>query len=231
MAWKQAGGCREQVSFLFPRSGLCVFTKAQIIACNNGGDNSVCSRAQEFCNNNILLPLAGSWDMYYVPTENPDPYPPPLDKYLNSPAVTSKIGSRVKWQETNTDVFNNFAATGDWMRSSRADLEEVINAGVRTVIYDGDADYIVNFKGVEAMVRAPPPRTFSPFAPTTVSIFTGCLLKDANFLRVRAAEVRGLHRQWRVRWSLQERGKVLVRTHLRRGTRSSCVHVAGGAPG
>jgi hypothetical protein len=33
-------------------------------------------------------------------------------------------------------------------------LEAVINAGVRTVIYDGDADFIVNYMGVEAMVRA-----------------------------------------------------------------------------
>jgi len=58
------------------------------------------------------------------------------------------------------DVYNNFAATGDWMRTSRPDLEKVINAGVRTVIYDGDADYIVNFKGIEAMVRAHPPYIF-----------------------------------------------------------------------
>ena len=38
------------------------------------------------------------------------------------------------------------------MLNSAPDLEAVINAGVRTVIYDGDADYILNFMGVEAMV-------------------------------------------------------------------------------
>ena len=136
-----------------PQPILHVFTYAQIIACNKGGNNSVCSGAQDFCNNNILSPLAGNWDVYYVPTENPDPYPPPLDKYLNSQALTSQIGSHANWEEVNTDVYNNFAATGDWMRTSLPDLEKVINAGVRTIIYDGDADYIVNFKGVEAMVR------------------------------------------------------------------------------
>ena len=111
--------------------------------------------------------------MYYVLTRNPDPYPPPLDNYLNSPVVTSKIGSYHTWQETNEDVYDNFAATGDWMRTSRPNLEKVINAGVRTVIYDGDADYIVNFKGVEAMVRAAPAShlsllrsLISPFALT-----------------------------------------------------------------
>jgi carboxypeptidase C (cathepsin A) len=94
-----------------------------------------------------------------VPTANPDPYPPPFDKYLNSQAVTSKIGSRTKWEQTNFDVYDNFAATGDWMRTSLPDLEKVINAGVRTVIYDGDADYILNFNGVEAMVRVHSPHT------------------------------------------------------------------------
>jgi carboxypeptidase C (cathepsin A) len=79
-----------------------------------------------------------------------------LNKYLNSPAVTSKIGSYHTWQETSSEVYDHFAATGDWMRTSRPDLEKVITAGVRTVIYDGDADYIVNFKGIEAMVRTTP---------------------------------------------------------------------------
>jgi carboxypeptidase C (cathepsin A) len=89
-----------------------------------------------------------------VPTADPDPYPPPLDSYLNSPAVTSKIGSHSTWTETKVSVLEQFASTGDWMRSSLSDLEMVINAGVRTVIYDGDADYICNYIGFEAMVRA-----------------------------------------------------------------------------
>ena len=144
---------RTRCVFSLPQLILHIFTYAQIIACNSGGNNSVCSGAQDFCNNNILGPLAGNWDVYYVPTENPDPYPPPLDKYLSSQAVTSKIGSHATWEEVNIDVYNNFAATGDWMRTSLPDLEKVINAGVRTIIYDGDADYIINFKGVEAMVR------------------------------------------------------------------------------
>jgi len=38
------------------------------------------------------------------------------------------------------------------MRTSRPHLEKVINAGIRTVIYDGDADYICNYQGVENMV-------------------------------------------------------------------------------
>jgi hypothetical protein len=127
----------------------------QIIRCNSlGWTPAICSAAQAFCNAQILSPLFDNWDPYYVPVQNPDPYPPQLDTYLNDPAVTSQIGAKSSWVETNLDIYSQFSATGDWMRSKRQALEEVIDAGVRTVLYAGDADYIVNYKGVEAMVRA-----------------------------------------------------------------------------
>jgi len=113
----------------------------------------VCSTAQNWCDLQILEPLAGNWDVYYVLTENPDPYPPALEPYLQSSAVTSKIGSQSTWAIVNNEVYFQFLATGDLTRSSRPNLEMVINSGVRTVIYDGDVDYICNYKGVEAMVR------------------------------------------------------------------------------
>ena len=77
-----------------------------------------------------------------------------LDPYLHSAAVTSKIGSQSTWVEGNNDIFNQFSATGDEVRSARSNLEAVINAGVRTILYDGDADFICNYIGFEAMVRA-----------------------------------------------------------------------------
>jgi hypothetical protein len=141
----------------------------QIIACNSPGwTPAVCSAAQAFCNPQIFDRLAGNWDPYYVPTAKPDPYPPQLDTYLHNPAVTSKIGSMSPWLETNfPGIYDKFAATGDWMRSASPALEEVINADVRTVIYAGDADYIVNYIGVEAMVRA---RVLSS-SPTPFRVF------------------------------------------------------------
>ncbi|KAJ7075065.1 serine carboxypeptidase [Mycena belliarum] len=123
-----------------------------ITACNNAGSNSVCSAAQSFCNNNILSPLVGSFDVYYVPSGSDDPYPPDISSYLAS--IRTKVGGEVTWQETNGQVYDNFATTGDWMRSSLPDLELVINSGVRVLIYDGDADYILNFNGVEAMIAS-----------------------------------------------------------------------------
>ena len=127
----------------------------QIIKCNSPGwTPAICSAAQAYCNAQIYTPLYDGWDGYYVPAKFPDPYPPQLNTYLSNPAVTTQIGAKSSWSETNFGIYYQFAATGDWMRSTRPALEEVIDAGVRTVIYDGDADYIVNYKGVEAMVRA-----------------------------------------------------------------------------
>jgi hypothetical protein len=59
-------------------------------------------------------------------------------------------------------VYHRFAAADDWLRTSRPDLEKVINEGVRTVIYDGDADFILNFDCVEA--------TVSPAQSSTLSL-------------------------------------------------------------
>jgi carboxypeptidase C (cathepsin A) len=83
---------------------------------------------------------------------NPDPYPPILEPYLNSEEVTSKIGSEgtVTWAMSNYDIVYQFNLTGDYIRSKSSYLETVINAGVRTVLYNGDADYICNYIGFEA---------------------------------------------------------------------------------
>ena len=120
----------------FYRSGGC---RDQIQSCYNTGSTSTCSRAQSSCNNNILSPLAGNYDVYYVLAKNPDPYPPDLSTYLGSSSLMKKIGAESDWEETSDAVYDNFAETGDWMHNSAPNLETVINSGVRTIIYDGDA--------------------------------------------------------------------------------------------
>ena len=133
-----------------------------------------------------------------------DPYPPVLDPYLHSTNVTSKIGSHHEWQLLNDHVYSNFAATGDWMRSASLDLELVINAGVRTVLYDGDADYICNFMGVEAMVRESclSPPLLSCLCADIVTACADCLPKRVDLSAVREAGICELYCQWPDRWSV-----------------------------
>lgn len=51
--------------------------------------------------------------VYYIPVENPDPYPPALDSYINS--IASQIGGEVTWLQSSDDVYFNFALTGKSM--------------------------------------------------------------------------------------------------------------------
>ncbi len=111
----------------------------KITACYTRNEDEVCTSAQNFCNRAILNTALGPYDPYYVPSLYPDPYPPALEPYLNDQSLMTKIGAESTWVMSNTDIYFNFADTGDWMRNSRPLLESVVNAGVRTIIYDGDA--------------------------------------------------------------------------------------------
>ncbi|KAF5356533.1 hypothetical protein D9758_008270 [Tetrapyrgos nigripes] len=133
-AWTKPGGCKEQA-----------------IACDNSNNDTICSKAQDFCDYFIYSALLGDYDPYYVLSENPDPYPADITDYMDS--IQKTVGAEVQWGASDA-VYDNFAATGDLMRSSRPKLEKAINAGVRTILYAGDADYIVNYQGVGALADA-----------------------------------------------------------------------------
>ncbi|KAL5528105.1 hypothetical protein ACEPAF_7241 [Sanghuangporus sanghuang] len=140
----------ERVNNSFYASGGC---QSLIEGCYETGSSSTCSRAQSVCNNNILSPLSGSFDVYDVREPSDDPYPPDIVPLLQSTSFMNSIGAESTFTESSNGVYSNFASTGDWMLNSAPDLAAVVDAGVRTVIYDGDADYICNFMGVEAMVN------------------------------------------------------------------------------
>ncbi|QRW00147.1 Serine carboxypeptidase [Ceratobasidium sp. AG-Ba] len=132
------------------QSGGCM---SQIAKCNNGGSDSDCSNAQSYCNSKVLSPLSGNYNVYDVRTTS-DSYPYDPTSYLSSSTIKSKIGAQSGWSTTSYAVYYNFADTGDWMKNSRPYLEKVINAGVRVLLLDGDADYICNYVGFESMVDA-----------------------------------------------------------------------------
>lgn len=130
----EVGGCQDQVHRTLISFSHCMINAVvciQIQACYDTGATSTCSAAQSFCNNNILSPLAGNFDVYYVLTANPDPYPPDLTPFLTNSTIVSQIGAQAKWTQSSNTVYSNFARTGDWMHNSRPDLERVIDSGVR----------------------------------------------------------------------------------------------------
>lgn len=103
------GGCRDQVreiSFL----PLAYLTRIQILQCAKTGTNSACGKAQSTCNNNILSPLSGLWDVYYVLDRNPSSYLPDFADWLNNQAP--RIGANGTWSVSSPIIYNNFFSTG-----------------------------------------------------------------------------------------------------------------------
>lgn len=126
--------------------------KSLIVECQKTLKPARCSTAQEACNNDILIPAAGNASFYDVRNDDPDPYPPNLVPLLTQKGFQRAIGAETNWTESSDAVYENFFESGDWMIDCSSQLEHVIDAGIRTLIYAGDADYVVNYMGVEAMM-------------------------------------------------------------------------------
>lgn len=77
------------------------------------------------------------------------------------------------------------------MRTAKGQLEQVIDAGIRTVLYDGDVDFICNYQGVEDMIdslnyKYSGQYTNTPWAEWTVDgVTTGQFKNAGNFSYVR----------------------------------------------
>lgn len=77
--------------------------------------------------------------------------------WLNLPATRAALGvtkASAKWDSCNMRVNHMFAA--DWMRSQEQTVPPLLAAGVRVLIYAGDADFICNWMGNRAWVQALP---------------------------------------------------------------------------
>ncbi|KAI0945073.1 hypothetical protein AcV7_001704 [Taiwanofungus camphoratus] len=153
--WSEPGGCKDQIT-----------------ACYTNGTDAVCAPAQNASNTQILQALSGIYDPFYILSPTPDAYPPNLSPYLCNPALMAQIGALPNWTKINEVVTQNMASTGDMVRNSRPDLETVIDAGVRTVIYVGDADYLSNYMGVEAMLDMLQTQLSSEYAAQEFSNWT-----------------------------------------------------------
>lgn len=143
--------------------------ESQIMACrtamnatdpNGYGDiaatNSLCETAQLTCNNISIPYLEAGYSVYDIRRQVPDPYPPAAyQEYLNNETVLAAIGARVNYTESNSYVQNAFISTGDTIRGGQMqDIAWLLTLGVRVALLYGDADYICNWYGGEAVSLA-----------------------------------------------------------------------------
>ncbi|MCJ1418897.1 hypothetical protein MMC32_005248 [Xylographa parallela] len=114
------------------------------------GENSACENADTTCYNDIEGPLSevADFDVYDIREPSNDPYPPETYvTYLQSATVTKAIGAKATYTECPSAPYNKFAATGDDSRSFLSTLSTVVDTGLTTLIWAGDADWICNWFG------------------------------------------------------------------------------------
>jgi len=76
-------------------------------------------------------------------------------KYLNQGAIQDALGVSLNYTTGNSAVYYAFQQAGDWvLPHAFAALERVLEEGVRVIMYYGDADYICNWFGGEAVSLA-----------------------------------------------------------------------------
>ena len=63
------------------------------------------------------------------------------------------MGTR-KWSDCNRLVAMAFELSGDWMHNYQQMIPDQHNDGIRVLIYAGDQDYICNWLGNQAWVKA-----------------------------------------------------------------------------
>jgi carboxypeptidase D len=145
----------SQAELMFDRiygAGNCT---DQVQNCRKAGDDKTCQLAGTFCDRNLNdLYKASGRNVYDMRELDPDPFPYNFYRtYLNNPEVLAAIGAYVNYSSFNLAVGLGFSNTGDKTRESGIieDLRSLVNAGVTVALYAGDADYICNWFGVEAV--------------------------------------------------------------------------------
>ncbi|ETN43791.1 uncharacterized protein HMPREF1541_11115 [Cyphellophora europaea CBS 101466] len=125
---------------------------------------NTCNDASVACRNGVEFPFQA-----YTDTHNYDvravgagkegegePLPPAIyAPWLNTAEVQQALGVELNYTYTSSnaagEVLAAFAPTGDFARSYRKDLEELLEAGVRVSLWHGDADWVCNWFGGEVL--------------------------------------------------------------------------------
>ncbi|EIW66926.1 cathepsin A (carboxypeptidase C) [Tremella mesenterica] len=77
-----------------------------------------------------------------------------METYMNEPKNKQELGApaSVTFQSCNMQINQNFLLQGDGMHNSAALLPELIEAGIRVLLYAGEADMLVNSIGCESVL-------------------------------------------------------------------------------
>ncbi|KAI9430840.1 putative carboxypeptidase S1 [Lactarius indigo] len=142
--------------------------------CASTGKDTDCVKADDICSNDIqdqITSTSPSFSVYDLrfPEENPFP-PETYVSYLRDSSIHTRIGAQKVYEESSNSVWEKFRTTGDGMprlpcsspwcqltkspgaRSFLSALSNVVQSGIQVLIWAGDADWICNTAGVQAVI-------------------------------------------------------------------------------
>ncbi|KAI8326155.1 peptidase S10, serine carboxypeptidase [Martensiomyces pterosporus] len=140
----------EQMDSTYP-------TCARLIeACYKWQNSLACYPAEMYCNSMLLTYQRSGANPYDVriPCEGGNlcyPIMADIDAYLNTPEIQQELGSDVsKFESCSQKVYSGFTLSGDWMKPYVREVPPLLEAGIRVLIYAGDADFICSWYGNKA---------------------------------------------------------------------------------
>lgn len=119
--------------------------------CNQfDGQNPSCLASMLYCNMKLMKPYQDKgmnpYDMRLKCEQPPLCYDfSEIDAFLNNQEVQSQIGVRTSWESCNFQV--NLQFVFDFMRDYDKLIPELLEDGLRVLIYVGDQDFICNWIG------------------------------------------------------------------------------------
>lgn len=130
----------------------------QIQACQS--NVSACLIATDLCNIGEMIPYTASgmnpYDMRIKCAVPPLCYDfSNVGKFLELPATRAVLGVGThKWTSCNHVVTLPFELGGDWMHEFEDMIPDQLAGGIRVLFYAGDQDYICNWLGNDAWIKA-----------------------------------------------------------------------------
>ncbi|KAF2208241.1 hypothetical protein CERZMDRAFT_71048 [Cercospora zeae-maydis SCOH1-5] len=144
-ATNMINGCKDQID-------SCISAAQDIPAVA-----AICAEAGAMCRDNVegLYYAYGGRGTYDIRHPSDDPTPESYyGDYLNQAEVQNAIGVDLNYTNSNSDIYWQFQSTGDFIYPNfLEDLEEILSSGVRVALMYGDADYICNWFGGEAVSK------------------------------------------------------------------------------